>query len=160
MARYRITMGLWRSSSRVWATYTTLAATPRKACGSTTLKVAHRVKLWRYAPSVMIAIYTSGMSLTGTFLNTQAARFLAERSFAPLTYAEFDHNSIKALLESLYSEGALRAECTILRCVGFNHYIHDSLSSKYDGAKVLQDRITHYKRQEGPVHKRKRFDRT
>ncbi|TEB32148.1 hypothetical protein FA13DRAFT_1731891 [Coprinellus micaceus] len=58
-------------------------------------------------------------------------------------------------VESLYTQGILKAECTILRCVGFNQEIHDRLSARYKRAKELKRKAnteadSGHKRRRGP----------
>lgn len=45
------------------------------------------------------------------------------------------------LLGCLFIGGILRADCTILRCVGFNHEIHNTLSARFEVVKPVQERL-------------------
>jgi hypothetical protein len=44
------------------------------------------------------------------------------------------------MVNALYRDGVLKAECAILHCVGFNHKVHDILASRYEILNGLKRR--------------------
>ena len=44
------------------------------------------------------------------------------------------------MVNALYRDGILKAECAILHCVGFNHKVHDILASRYEAFNRLERR--------------------
>ena len=55
-------------------------------------------------------------------------------------YEESSYASVP-LLGCLFIEGILKVDCIILRCVGFNHEIYNTLSARFDVVKPLQERL-------------------